>query len=97
MLIALIECLNRLVMSLCGASRRKPVAPFHRSFGLFILNFIYMSMKGKYIHKLILRGECDDWLIPRTDHYPTRQPRLQLPHVPGALSSSNRSLPDSSV
>ena len=80
-------CLNRIVRSICGASRRTSAAPLYRSLRLFSLNFIYRYMAGNYVHKLILRGESNNWLTYRVEHYPTRQSRLQLLHVNRALSS----------
>lgn len=73
--------------SVSGLNRRAFSTPLYQSLGLFVLNFFDQYISGRYVHKLFLRGEYDEWLNHRLERYHTRKSRLQLVHVPRAFSS----------
>ena len=80
-------CLNKIVRSICGAHQRTSAAPLYASLGFFDLKHIYRYMLGNYVHKIQLRSDAVNRFSLSLEIYDTRQSRLQLLHIPRALSS----------
>ena len=80
-------CLNKIVRSICGAHQRTSAAPLYASLGFFDLKHIYRYMLGNYVHKIQLRSDAVNRFSLSLENYDTRQSRLQLLHIPRALSS----------
>ena len=80
-------CLNKIVKSICGVNQRTSAAPLYASLVFFDLKHIYRYILRNNEHKIKLRSDADNSFTLSLENYDTRQSRLQMLHIPRAMSS----------
>ena len=80
-------CLNKIVRYICWANQLASGAPLYTSLGFIDFKHIYRYVFGNYVHNIQLRSDADNRCTLSLESFGTRQSKLQMIHVPRAMSS----------